>query len=275
MRVPHILLIVALAINTPSTHAAPLRAGISAIDVTPEIWPLNLVGSFSPRPSSSAHDPLHSRCTVLSDGKTTIAIVVVDNCLIKREVLDEAKQIASEKTGIATNHMMVSATHTHSAPTGHADENGTPEAQAYRKQLTAGIAESIIQAHASLQDAQVGYGGHDLADEVNNRRWFLQPNTMPMNPFGETTDIVKMNPGSKGLISPAGPIDPEVSVLSIRNKKGKPLCLLGNYSLHYVGGGPRGQMSADYFGEFSRLRISPTARTRKRFSRHHVQRHQR
>lgn len=203
--------------------------------------------------ANKAHDPLHSRCTVLSDGKTTIAIAVVDNCLIKREVLDAAKKIASNKTGIPVQHMLVSATHTHSAPTGHADENGSAEDQAYRKQLTTGIAQSIIKAHASLQDAQVGYAGHDLADEVNNRRWFLQPGTMPMNPFGETTDIVKMNPGSRGLINPAGPIDPEVSILSIRTKKGQPLCLLGNYSLHYVGGVPRGQVSADYFGEFSRL----------------------
>ncbi|MFT5470426.1 MAG: neutral ceramidase [Verrucomicrobiales bacterium] len=253
-RIPRsLILIAALAIFTPAAHADPLKAGMTAVDVTPKVWPLNLVGSFYPQPADSAHDPLNSRCMVLSDGKTTLAIAVVDNCLIKREVLDEAKQIASKKTGIPTNHMMVSATHTHSAPTGHADENGSPEAQAYRKQLTAGIAESIINAHASMQDAQVGHGGHDLADEVNNRRWFLQPNTMPMNPFGETTDIVKMNPGSKGLISPAGPIDPEVSILSIRDKKGQPIGLLGNYSLHYVGSIPGRQMSADYFGEFSRL----------------------
>ena len=254
MRIPHLpLLIAILTLFTRATHADPLRAGIAAVDVTPDQWPHNLIGSFSPRLADKAHDPLHSRCTVLSDGKTTIAIAVVDNCLIKRETLDDAKQIASQKTGIPTNHMLISATHTHTAPTGHANENGPPKAQAYRKQLTAGIAESIIKAHASLQDAQVGWGGYDLPDEVNNRRWFLQPNTMPRNPFGETTDLVKMNPGSRGLISPAGPTDQEVSVLSIRNKKGQPLCLLGNYSLHYVGGVPGGQVSADYFGEFSRL----------------------
>jgi neutral ceramidase len=34
----------------------------------------------------------------------------------------------------------------------------------------------------------------------------------------------------------------------------KPLALLANYSLHYVGGvPPKGQVSADYFGEFARL----------------------
>lgn len=254
MKKPSCLLALTLLfLFTPSIHADPLKAGIAAVDITPKVWPLYRVGSFTPKPASSAHDPLHSRCTVLSDGKVTIAMAVVDNCLIKREVLDEAKQIASGKTGIPTDHMMVSATHTHSAPTGHADKNASPEAQAYRKLMTEGIAESIIKAHASLQDAQVGWGGHDLPSEVNNRRWFLKPGTMSMNPFGETTDLVKMNPGTHGLISPAGPIDPEVSILSIRNSKKQPLCILGNYSLHYVGNAPTNQMSADYFGEFSRL----------------------
>jgi hypothetical protein len=35
--------------------------------------------------------------------------------------------------------------------------------------------------------------------------------------------------------------------------KRKPLALFANYSLHYVGGTPAGQVSADYYGEFARL----------------------
>jgi hypothetical protein len=40
-----------------------------------------------------------------------------------------------------------------------------------------------------------------------------------------------------------------VCVLSVRTVDGKPLALLANYSLHYVGGNP--QLSADYFGAFA------------------------
>jgi hypothetical protein len=63
-----------------------------------------------------------------------------------------------------------------------------------------------------------------------------------------------MNPprGSDTLINPAGPIDPEVSVLYVVNGGGRPLAAFANYSLHYVGA-TGNQMSADYFGEFSRL----------------------
>ena len=80
------------------------------------------------------------------------------------------------------------------------------------------------------------------------------PDTAGANPFGEDTDIVKMNRGRdpRILINPAGPTDPEVSVLYLENAQGKPLSVFANYSLHYVGN-TGGEMSADYFGEFARL----------------------
>ncbi len=57
------------------------------------------------------------------------------------------------------------------------------------------------------------------------------------------------SPGSPDLIKPAGPVDPVVTVLAVRTPAGRPLALLVNYSLHYVGG-PRG-FSADYYGVFA------------------------
>ena len=56
------------------------------------------------------------------------------------------------------------------------------------------------------------------------------------------------------LDQPAGPIDPDVMVLSVHDARGrKPLAMFANYALHYVGGVPEGCVSADYFGEFARL----------------------
>lgn len=65
-----------------------------------------------------------------------------------------------------------------------------------------------------------------------------------------------MNPGTSPdvLDRPAGPTDPNVTALDVREaKENRPLALLASYSLHYVGGGPKGQVSADYFDEFCRL----------------------
>ena len=237
----------------PSPARAGLRAGTAVVDVTPQQWPLAPRGSFTPRPTDSAHDPLHVRCLVLDDGNTSIALALVDSCMVHRDVLDPAKRQASEATGIPAEQMLISATHTHSAPFANA-QHGTPQELAYQKRLLEGIVEAIVQASKNRQPARAGWSGHDLPEEVFNRRWFLKPGTVPTNPFGEDTDVVKMNPPRNNdvLINPAGPTDPEVSVLYVADAKGRPLAVFANYSLHYVGN-TGGQMSADYFGEFSRL----------------------
>jgi hypothetical protein len=60
-----------------------------------------------------------------------------------------------------------------------------------------------------------------------------------------------MNPGyqAKGLIEPAGPIDPEIPILALVSPEGRPIALLVNYSLHYVGNVD--PLSADYFAAFA------------------------
>jgi len=231
------------------------RAGAAAVDITPKKWPVYLVGSFSDRQATKAWDPLHSRALVLDDGDTRLAIVVVDNCLIKRPLLDEAKRRAAARTEIPVDRMLVSATHTHSAP---ASKNwsaiGTLASPDYLEQMTEGIAESIRRAEANLEPARIGFGAAHLPQHVFNRRWHVHPKAKRMNPFGGTNDIVVMNPSrSRGLLRiPAGPTDADLSFVSVQAKDGRPISLLANYSLHYVGGVPAGGVSADYFGEFAK-----------------------
>ena len=86
---------------------------------------------------------------------------------------------------------------------------------------------------------------------------------MDKNPLGGY-DQVRTNAPRQNLLKPAGPIDPEVCVVDVRtrNRGGRPLGLIANYALHYVGGVPKiveedgkvvGMASADYFGEFARV----------------------
>ena len=67
----------------------PLRAGACAIDITPKKFPVIVNGMFTERKADRAHDPLHARCLVLAAGATRVAVAVVDNCLMPRELLDE------------------------------------------------------------------------------------------------------------------------------------------------------------------------------------------
>lgn len=242
-------------LNAQDAESKPpaLRAGAAAVDLTPQQFPLNMPGGFSANLAQRAHDPLHARALVLDDGTTKLAMVVVDNLGVAPEVLEEAKTIASQQTGIPADHMLICSTHTHSAPQSNAADGSEPE-MAYRKLLVDGLAKSIVQAHAALQPASLGTASQPLPDEVFNRRWFLKPGKMPLNPFGKQ-DLVKMNPGTSPdvLDRPAGPTDPDLTVISVQNARRKPLALFANYSLHYVGGVGPAEISADYFGEFSRL----------------------
>lgn len=233
--------------------APRLRAGAAAVDITPKLFPFSMPGGFRANMAESAHDPLYARALVLDDGTTTLALVVVDNIGVAQEVSDEAKGIASKQCGIAVEKMLVASTHTHTAPPSNVKQGSAPLVE-YRKLLVAGIAESIVRAHAELRPAGAGAAATAVPEEVFCRRWFLKPGKMPLNPFGQT-DKVKMNPGTSPevLDRPAGPTDPDVTILSVQDaKSARPLALLANYSLHYVGHVPKGMVSADYFGEFAR-----------------------
>ncbi len=243
--------------GTPAAFAqeAPtLRAGAAAVDISPKDFPVNMPGGFGLNMAEKSHDSLHARALVLDDGATRIAMVVVDNLGVAQQVVDEAKQLAARRCEIPAERILISSTHTHSAPASNVID-GPKEAVAYRKILVDGIAAAIVRADANLRPAGIGAAAHPLPDEVFNRRWFLKPGRMPLNPFGGK-DLVKMNPGTSPdvLLQAAGPTDPDVSVISVQDAKTrKPLAVYASYSLHYVGGIPRGQVSADYFGEFARL----------------------
>ncbi len=247
------LVISCLVPLTSVAYSAEFRAGAAAVDITPQRLPVSMTGGFQDRQATGVSDRLHARCLVLDDGRTQAAIVVCDSCLISRDVFDAAKATAAKATGIPTSHMLMSATHTHTAATTLALAQCNPDPD-YVKYLTEQIAASVVAAHERLQPARVGWAVGSEPNEVGNRRWFVKPAAMRPNPFGRTDDRVRMNPprGSDVLIKPAGPVDPEVSLLSVQGSDGQPTALLANYSLHYVGGLPPNQLSADYFGEFAR-----------------------
>ncbi len=231
-----------------------LMAGTAEVDISPTVTTFQLRSG----PSDLVHDPLHVRAVAFQNGKGRAVIALMDAIGVGREMTDEAKVIAAEKTGWKPEEMLVSGTHTHTAPKGG---DSSPGRIAYEKRRKDGLAEALIEAIESLEPAKVGFASDEEPTEVFNRRWYMEEGFMPKNPLGGY-DKVKMNPGLNNLVKPAGPTDPEVAVIDVRDKKGQPLGLIANYALHYVGGVPRvidekgrevGMASADYFGEFARI----------------------
>jgi len=57
-----------------------------------------------------------SRALVLEQGGTKVALVSLDLVSTRREFVEGARQLIEEQTGIPAAHVMISATHTHTAP---------------------------------------------------------------------------------------------------------------------------------------------------------------
>ena len=210
--------LIAIALTClPLLAEQKFRAGASAVDITPQEWPVRVIGNFGLTMANSAHDPLHARAVVLEGGGTKIAITLVDSCYIKREEMDRAKALASKRTGIPVNRMLISATHSHSAPPSKAAKGNALE-ERYVERLVSQIAEAITQANGRLTPARIGWAVVPVPDELFNRRWFMREGGLLPSPFGETTDKARMNPpaGSSDLIHPVGGTDPGFSIVSIR-----------------------------------------------------------
>lgn len=227
------------------------RAGAARTSITPEAG--EIVGGFRPIPMQQVHDPLHARCLVFDDGRTQTAIVVCDLLGVHRSLADAARIAVQQATGIPASHVLISATHTHSAVSALGTDRFAHIQQLddYQRYVVQKIAAGVGQAMNQLQPAQFASGAISVPEHVFNRRWFMREGTVPVNPFGET-DLVKMNPprGSDNLVRPAGPTDPQVTVFSVQTENGEQLAVWAVYSLHYVGGVRSGDVSADYFGVF-------------------------
>lgn len=229
------------------------KAGAAASNITPWLDE-GIVGGWSSPAGTYIHDELYARCLVLDDGSMRLAIVIVDNLGLAREVCDLARQLIAKHTGIPENHILIAATHTHSSISARPPNVLKPEEDMnqYGQFVARRISDGVRRAIAHLEPARIGWGTVDVPEHLNNRRWFMKPEVKLVNPFGGL-DKVRMNPppGSPDLVKPAGPVDPQVCFVSVQSRDGRPIALLANYSLHYVGGVGQGHISADYFGLFA------------------------
>jgi hypothetical protein len=172
---------------------------------------------------------------------------------IHRLVSDEARRIIAERSKIPASHVLISATHTHSASSAMGQDRFLHDQKLddYQAFVARRIADGVQRAINNLRPAQMALGTVEAPEHVFNRRWYLKPGTMPANPFGGI-DLVKMNPGagSENLVEPAGPTDPTISFFAFREPNGSFISVFSAYSLHYVGGVGGGDISADYYGMY-------------------------
>ncbi len=226
------------------------RAGAATSNITPPIDSDSTARS-SNRQATHVHDELHARCLVLDDGEAKLALVVCDLRHISAEVVIDAKRMIQRMTGIPPECVLVSATHTHTSTGTRLEEGEGEPFYDYRAYLTRRIAEGVLRAVNQLEPARIGWGVAEEPTQVFNRRWFLTANRGVIYGAHDNIELVDTNPGYSGLLRPAGPVDPQITFLSVQSTEGQPIALLASYGLHYVGGVPANTISADYFAIFA------------------------
>lgn len=226
----------------------PLQVGVAQIDITPPVG-FPMAGYYHERLATGMKDPLWAKAVVWKSDSTQAAWVACDLTGIGVDLSTVVRRRAAEQTGIPVVNIILSATHSHTAPDYSAalyQHLGPAEAisserdrerAAYAGKLIDGIVAAIVAAHASAAPCDVAAGTVTQTTPVSFCRRFL------MKDGSVRTWVGLKHPEA---LRATAPIDPEIGLLQITPVgAGQPIGFLSNFALHLdtVGGL---EWSADY-----------------------------
>lgn len=224
-----------------STSPGELRVGLGRTDITPD-RPTPMAGYYGVRFSTGTHNPLWAKATMLDDGQKRVVLVTVDLIATNRWMVDETRRLVQEKCGLSAEHVLISATHSHTGPMLYEPDqryigrfgSTTDEAKLYMLGLPEKIATSVRQAESSLRPMAVQHGTGSEPQLAFNRRFFMRDGSVGWNPG-------KRNPN---IVREAGPTDDAFPVVAFFDDTSKMAALLSSFAIHLdtVGGT---QWSAD------------------------------
>jgi hypothetical protein len=209
--------------------------GRAAIDITPPIGtPMQAPQRppFEVKLAEAAHDPLHVKAIVFAVGDHKAAIVVCDLTSIPVALVEAARKQIAATTDLDPLAVMISATHTHTAPqirprfVTKADEAARRKTAEYVESLPGHIAEAVRLASERLvpAHASVAIGREETISF--NRRYVMHDGTVQTSPSNAEAATVGR------IVRPAGPIDPDVGVVTFDDDGGALLATLVNFAIH-------------------------------------------
>jgi hypothetical protein len=222
-----------------------LRIGFGASKITPGLGAY-MAGYFHERQATAVHDDLFAKAMIFDDGNTIAGILACDLICLPADEVAKVREAIQKNTSIDGRNIMVCCTHTHTGPRTRLSRM-SEDADVTLKWLSdfpemASLA--VVKAMSDLEPCTISEGIAYEDRIAFNRRYHMKDGTTQTNPGYQ-------NPG---IIEPAGPIDPEVGVISFTDESGKLRSLYVSYSCHLdcVGGT---EFSADYPGHMTvRLR---------------------
>ncbi len=158
------------ASNTPTGQeaeaaAGALKLGYSRLDITPKYSvPLGGYGNTSTRMSTGYQTYLYTTCLAYSDGEDTILVFQNDLSGAVSSMVKNVREGIVAEYGIPADHIMISGTHTHSAP----DMNsGEPSIAQYRQDLRKTMLKAAGEALEDMKTVTGMYYGRGECENLN------------------------------------------------------------------------------------------------------------
>ncbi len=232
-------LLLFVSVITGSTAEARFSAGAARADITPD---LRLSNWVTHKPYGTMLEPIFARAVVLAQGDNRVALVSWELLYAMEGAVAEVRRRIQAATGIASDHILISATHNHSAP--WAPIIGDPLTQAEHKVLEAFLSDPVYpewqeklflatvkavrQADEQRVPATLGIVRTYAGDMIFNRR--------PRRPDG-TVQSMMLPPNPYALAQGLrfGPMDPTFTLLSLRSSDHKAVAAIGHLPCHAVG----------------------------------------
>lgn len=193
-----------------------IRAGSARLDITPPLGTA-LAGYFTPRISDRVEDPLYAKALVLESGGERIALVSCDVICMPAAIADPARELIEERTGIPAGNVLICATHTHTGPEMRKGRL-IPTNDEWLDGVPGMIARVVERACEDMFDA-VLIPGRKCEERLGSNR------------LGRKRDGSEVF-GKEDTLGPAGPIDPELLAMSVRDHTGTVRAMVANYAMH-------------------------------------------
>jgi neutral ceramidase len=221
---------------------APLKAGISKIDITPteNLYMGGYDESCRSGPSDGVYGKIYIRALVFDVNSNRVVFIEADIVSLPSKEYEPVRKLISSQTGIPYENIMLGCVHNHAAP--YPDEKNRNST--WLKELNNKFVEAVKVAIDNLEPVKIG-GGIGKSNIGMNRRKIMEDTTSYIT-FDENnssqsygkykTDKPVMIRELAGVCrlgnNPLGSIDEEVGVLRIDKISGEPKAVFINYACH-------------------------------------------
>lgn len=232
----------------------PMQVGYAIVNVMPKEsgLPLGGYGNTLERLSDNSltkdpWDMLKASCVAITDGQgNTVLLIGMDEVRAQEIVVATARRKINWATGIPEDHIMINATHTHSAP--DLGSNVT-KIHNYVDQLSDCLRDAAVEAVADREEIDKMQGGSIQTEGLNwVRHYTYKDSKGDLQYFGDSFGTVTINSTTEHVIEP----DRTLHVLQFTRKNGKQPVVLVNFRMHPHSQGSATDLkpTADVIGTF-------------------------